>query len=310
MAIAVYTSLLTLDEAPSGTVTVYDSETTNLRAVYTDTGLSSSATNPIPLDSSGRHEQGMVYTAATAYKVVVKNSSGVTVYTRDKIDPGVPIGSGALAIANGGTGATSAATALSNLGAATAAELADLADDVAALSGAAASTEKTHIATGTTGQRPASPAEGDIRRNTTTAKFEGYTSSWENFFTDAHIATQSEMETATSVAAVVTPGRVKYSPNAAKAWGYVTWSGGTPTLQTNSNIASITDNGQGDITFTFTTAISTANYAAVATVRDTNPRLATVISQTTTAVRIEIKDLAGTSQDPSALSLIVFGDFA
>ena len=135
MAVAIYTSLLTLDEAPSGTVTVQDAGTTTPRAIFTDTGLSIAATNPIPLDSSGRATQGIIYTAAGAYKVIVKSSAGTTLYTRDNIDPGVPIGSGALAIANGGTGATSAAAALTALGGATSAELADIAADVAALSG-------------------------------------------------------------------------------------------------------------------------------------------------------------------------------
>lgn len=164
-----------------GTVTVQDAGTTTSRNIYTDTALSVAATNPIPLDSAGRSTQGMIYTAATAYKLILKNSSGTTIRTEDNIDPGVPIGSGYLAIANGGTGATSAGTALSNLGGATAAELADLAADVASLVGASASSEKTTIAKGTTAQRPASPETSHIRYNTTTSEYEFYTgSSWEN----------------------------------------------------------------------------------------------------------------------------------
>src|SRR5574343_318457 len=121
------------DPLNGGTVTVQDAGTTSSRNIYTDTALTVAATNPVPLDSAGRPTQGVIYTAATAYKLILKNSSGSTLRTEDNLDPGVPIGSGYLAIANGGTGATSAGTALSNLGGATAAELADLAADVAAL---------------------------------------------------------------------------------------------------------------------------------------------------------------------------------
>lgn len=167
------------DPMSGAKVYVYTVSTTTLKTVYSDTGLSVSVANPIVCDSAGRHD--MRYIASGSYKIVVKTSADVTVFTRDNIDGRVPVGSGALAIANGGTAATTAAAALSNLGGATAAELADVAADVAALAGAAASIDKTHIATGTTAQRPVSPIEGDIRRNTTTSAFEGYGASWVSF---------------------------------------------------------------------------------------------------------------------------------
>lgn len=172
------------DTSMSGAkIYVYDMGTTTLRNVYSTSDLSGSpAANPIICDSAGRHD--MRYTATGSYKIVVKTSADVTIYTRDNIDGRVPVGSGALAIANGGTGATTAAAALSNMGAADAAQLALVAADVAALSGAQASSEKTHIATGTTGQRPGSPIEGDIRRNTTIPQWEGYNGAgWDKFNT-------------------------------------------------------------------------------------------------------------------------------
>jgi len=194
MAVAVFTSFQQICDAngnpvSGGTVTVYDANSTTPRACYTDTGLSSGATNPIPLDGYGRHTQGMVYISPTAYKVVVKNSAGSTLYTRDNIDPGIPVGSGALAIVNGGTGATTAGAALSALGGASAAELAEVSAEVASISGSLASTEKTHIATGSTAQRPGTPVDGDIRRNTTVPQYEGYNgSTWEQFITSQNFA--------------------------------------------------------------------------------------------------------------------------
>lgn len=177
---------------------VYDVTTTTLRDIFSDTGLSISAANPIICDSAGRH--AMRYTATGSYKILVTTSADVTVYERDNIDGRVPVGSGALAIANGGTGATSAGAALTALGGATAAELADVAADVAALSGTLASVEKTHIATGTTAQRPATPVEGDIRRNTTSvAQWEGYNGTgWDRFATPTATFTKQYLTSGTA----------------------------------------------------------------------------------------------------------------
>lgn len=264
MAVAIYTSLLTLDEAPSGTVTVYDAGTTTPRAIYTDPGLSVAATNPIPLDSAGRSQQGMIYTAATAYKVVVKNASGVTLYTRDNIDPGVPLGTGVLAIPNGGTGATTPEAALANLGGATAQELAGLSEDVASVVSALGSTEKTHIATGTSAQRPNAPEFGDMRANSDTTAYEAYKSSaWVNFKTSDEMATQADMEAASSSTKIVPPSLIKSHPGVAKAWGLITVTAGVPALTVGYNISSITDGGVGNFTVNFTTAFSSSDFAAV-----------------------------------------------
>jgi hypothetical protein len=291
---------------------VYDAGTTTSRSVYSNTGLSVSAANPIVCDSSGRHD--MRYISASAYKIVVKTSAGSTVYTRDNIDPGVPIGSGTLAVANGGTGASDAATALTNLGAATTAQITTLSEEVAELAGAVGSTGSTQLATGTTAQRPSSDlAEGMIRRNTTTHRTEGYNNSaaWENYLTDTEIATQSEQETGTDTTKVVTPGRQHFHPCSAKAWAAVTVSGGTPTLSKGYNVASITDNGAGDFTINFTTALSDALYAAVATVLEagSDGYAAKISSKATTGVRVVTIDSTGGSLvDNLAFSVLVFGD--
>lgn len=137
MAVAVITSLgqqfdSSGDPLNGGSVTVYAATTTTPLDLFSNTGLSTPATNPITLDSAGRH--AMTYIAAAAYKILVKDSGGSTVYTRDSIDPGVPIGSGTLAVANGGTGASTAAAALTNLGAASSADLTAVSSDVTTVS--------------------------------------------------------------------------------------------------------------------------------------------------------------------------------
>src|SRR5512139_3840976 len=81
------------------------------------------------------------------------------------------------------------------------------------------------------------------------------------------VATQADQETGTSVATIVTPGRQKYNPCAAKAWARITWSAGVPALTEGYNIsATVTDVNTGKVTVAFTNALSSATYAVVATV--------------------------------------------
>lgn len=140
MAIAVWTSFEQLSTdafAPlaGGSVTVYQDGTTTLISLFSDELLTVSAANPItPLDAAGRHP--IRYFAAESYKTVIKNSAGTTLWTIDDIDPGVPLGTGVLAVANGGTGASTAATARTNLDVPSNAELAAISALVSALGGA------------------------------------------------------------------------------------------------------------------------------------------------------------------------------
>ncbi len=196
MATAVYSSFKQICDAngvpiSGAKVYIYDVGTTTLKTVYSDPDLDVShvADNPIVTDAYGRH--AMRYIATGSYKAWEKTSADVSIRdAQDDIDGGIPVGTGALAIANGGTGETTANGAVAALGAATASEVADLAADVAALSGAQASSEKTHIATGTTAQRPPTPVDGDIRRNTTLNQWEGYngnTAAWEKIVVSPNI---------------------------------------------------------------------------------------------------------------------------
>lgn len=316
------------DPMSGAKIYVYDVGTTTLKSVWSDTALSVAAANPIVCDSAGRHD--IRYIAVGSYKIVVKTSADVTVFTRDNIDGRVPVGSGALAIANGGTGSTSAAAAITALGGATAAEVAAIAADVASLSGQLASSEKTHIATGTTAQRPATPAEGDIRRNTDLTTFEGYNgSAWINFAvlptaqtdpsaTDTaegfiEIATQAEIETGTDVVRAVTPGRVQHHRGVAKAWAK--FAGATGTLASGSlNVASVVRDSPGDYTITFTTAFSSADYAVMPSYLESDitstPVVLYVRTQAAGSFTLHCDDTAGTDADPDQIYFVCFGDQA
>ncbi len=77
------------------------------------------------------------------------------------------------------------------------------------------------------------------------------------------IATQADMEAASSTTTIVTPNRQRHHPGHPKAWGQITLSGGTPTLTTSYNVTSIADAGVGNYTVTLADDFATANYSIV-----------------------------------------------
>ncbi len=79
------------------------------------------------------------------------------------------------------------------------------------------------------------------------------------------VADQSEMEGASATNRAVTPGRVRYSPFAAKAWVYFTVSGTTVTVQASAGVSGVARNAAGDYTVTWSTAFSSANYCVAVT---------------------------------------------
>jgi len=74
------------------------------------------------------------------------------------------------------------------------------------------------------------------------------------------VATQTDQETATSVATIVTPGRQQFHPSAAKGWGKANTAGA---VAASYNLTSVTDVGTGDITWTWATDFSSASYCCV-----------------------------------------------
>lgn len=98
-----------------------------------------------------------------------------------------------------------------------------------------------------------------------------------------------------------------------RAW--VNFNGtGTVAIRASGNVSSITDNGTGDYTVNFTTALADANYGYAVSGREDEsgtlvwgvvPQPARV-AQTTTAFRIITKTAAGSAFDFNSVSLSVF----
>ena len=70
------------DPVNSGTVNFYDTGTTTDKGIFTDPGLTTAATNPAPLNSAGRFNQGDLYGTGT-YTVVLKDSASTQIWSRD-----------------------------------------------------------------------------------------------------------------------------------------------------------------------------------------------------------------------------------
>lgn len=71
------------DPLASGTVTFYQPGTLTLKNVYTTSALSVATDNPMPLNSAGR-TQSEVFLSGD-YRVILKDSSGATVWDRDPV---------------------------------------------------------------------------------------------------------------------------------------------------------------------------------------------------------------------------------
>lgn len=125
-------------------------------------------------------------------------------------------------------------------------------------------------------------------------------------------ATQSEMETATSTTAAVTPGRVQFHPGVCKMWAAISVSGGTPALDGSYNVTSITDTSAGNVTVTIANDFSTAVYAAVANAVSVSGTAHTASVRTGQAAGSLIVRtyLTSTGADTDNINLVVaaFGD--
>jgi hypothetical protein len=98
-------------------------------------------------------------------------------------------------------------------------------------------------------------------------------------------------------------------PGAAKAW--VNFNGtGTVAIRAQLNVSSITDNGVGDYTVNFTTAMADANYSyAMSTQRATASNdygFISAYNSTTTSIRSTTMGVTGSLTDYQSVSMTIF----
>jgi len=123
------------------------------------------------------------------------------------------------------------------------------------------------------------------------------------------IAVQSEMETASSTTLCVTPGRQHYHPSAAKVWGYIDRSAGTPSLSSPSyNIDSVTDDGAGQTIVTIDTDFSTAVYAVCATLVANSTSFAHAHTLAAGSFKVRAVSDTGSATDTADYAVAAFGD--
>jgi hypothetical protein len=97
--------------------------------------------------------------------------------------------------------------------------------------------------------------------------------------------------------------------NAVKAW--VNFNGtGTVAIRASYNVSSITDNGTGDYTVNFTTAMADANYAVLGTCNTHAPTGAfdgvQTVTYSTSSIRITTTAYEGSESDVTQVNVSVF----
>jgi hypothetical protein len=91
---------------------------------------------------------------------------------------------------------------------------------------------------------------------------------------------------------------------ACRAW--VNFDGtGTVAIRASGNVSSITDNGTGDYTVNFTTAMPDANYATVSN-NNNSDNWSTISTVLAASVRLTCRDSGGTLQDASIFTTTIF----
>lgn len=124
------------------------------------------------------------------------------------------------------------------------------------------------------------------------------------------VAVQSEMETATDTTRAVVAGRMKYHPGVAKAW--VTYNEVTPAILASSGVSSVSDDGTGIFTVNFSTAFSSANYAAVfggtGTAGIWFVKQSTATAPTASAFVVNVFNFGPAADDGERVSCAFFGD--
>ena len=131
--------------------------------------------------------------------------------------------------------------------------------------------------------------------------------------TTDQLASQADMEAASSTTALVTAGRARFHPGTVKAWvSFVTrGTDGAATINSSHNVTGVSRSGAGTYIVTFTTAMSSANYCVVGTSQNAIGQniLITSNSLATTTCNILCQSAAaGSAQDNGTVHAIFLGD--
>lgn len=122
------------------------------------------------------------------------------------------------------------------------------------------------------------------------------------------VASQAQMEAASSNAVYATPANTNWHPGVAKAW--IKAAGDGSAISASHNITSVTDTGAGILTVTIATDFSSDAYALVhgVSANTTTLRFVKAASQAAGSFNLECHDQAGTPTDPTAYFAACFGD--
>jgi hypothetical protein len=124
---------------------------------------------------------------------------------------------------------------------------------------------------------------------------------------NAATAAQSDMETGSSTALIVTPGRQHFHPGHPKASAKFNSSG---VVARSFNVASVTDNGTGSWSPQIATDFSDADYDIEPGVLNATGLLCQVNSQAAGSFGFSAFTLAGAASDGTALFFVAHGDHA
>jgi hypothetical protein len=121
-------------------------------------------------------------------------------------------------------------------------------------------------------------------------------------------ATQAVMETGTSLVDVVVPGTQKFHPLHPKARAVVNASG---SILESVGVASVSDDGTGQLTVTWATPFSSAHYGVEATVYSgvaSNAQVPYLTAQSTAAITLQCRNVLDTLVDPTKWLIEASGD--
>ena len=120
------------------------------------------------------------------------------------------------------------------------------------------------------------------------------------------MASQLKVDTITGV---TTAGSIAVTGGLAKAWADFNGTG-TAAVQDSHNIASTTDNGTGDYTFTYTNAMGGTDYSYMLSGNSEPIPYELGTSRSANLCRALIRNSSNAAADTDAISMLIHGDLA